>query len=189
VEAILDAAAAVFAELGFEGATTETIAERAKTSIGSLYQFFPDKLALFGAVAGRSIERSRSVVDELLAEGDEPGSWPDLLDAAIDRFGGLLEDPDFRAMLVNVQLYGVYAQADKALHDHAIDRVAALMRSYAPALARSQRKIIATLAVETFSAVLLRSTREEPSFAKKLLEETKTLLHRYLAPYVGERPR
>jgi AcrR family transcriptional regulator len=85
VETILDAAAFVFAEAGFEAATTEAIAERAKTSIGSVYQFFPNKLALFTAVASRSIERSRVVIDELLAEDNEGKSWRDLLNAAIDR--------------------------------------------------------------------------------------------------------
>jgi AcrR family transcriptional regulator len=186
VETILDAAAAVFAETGFEAATTEAIADRAKTSIGSLYQFFPDKIALFEAVAARSIERSRTVVDELLAKGEKVASWSDLLDSAIDRFAALRHEDDFRAMLVNFQLYGVYAEADKALHQHAIEGVAVLIRRYAPALAAPQRRVVATLAVETFSAILLHSTREEPAFAKKLLEETKTLLYRYLAPYVGQ---
>ena len=38
---ILDAAAQVFEDRGFEGATTEAIALRAGISIGSLYQYFP----------------------------------------------------------------------------------------------------------------------------------------------------
>jgi AcrR family transcriptional regulator len=187
VDTILDAASAVFGDIGFEAATTEAIAERAKTSIGSVYQFFPNKLALFEAVAARSIERSRAVVDELLANVDEKSSWSDLLGAAIDRFGALRDDADFRAMLLNFQLYGVYAAADRALHRHTIDRVAALVRRYAPTLAPTQRQIIGTLAVETLSAILLQSTREEPALAKKLLDETKTLLHRYLAPYMRQR--
>jgi AcrR family transcriptional regulator len=188
VEAILDAAASVFAEIGFEAATTEAIALRAKTSIGSLYQFFPNKLVLFEAVAARSIDRSRAVVDELLAEGGMDRSWSDLLDAAVDRFGAQRDDVGFRALLVNFQLYGVYAQADRALHDHTTDRVGALVRRYAPDLTASQRKVIATVTVETLSALLLHSTREGPAFAKKLLEETKTLLSRYLAPYTSSKP-
>lgn len=185
VEAILDAAATVFAETGFEAATTEAIAERAKTSIGSVYQFFPNKLALFEAVAGRSIDRSRAVIDDLLTEGGKDLSWRELLDAAIDRFGALREaDPDFRAMVTNFQLYGVYAEADKALHRHTIERVSAMVRHFAPAIPSAQRKIVATVVVEVLSAILLRSQREEPAFVKKLLEETKTLLYRYLAPYV-----
>jgi AcrR family transcriptional regulator len=185
VEAILDAAAIVFAEASFEAATMEAIADGAKTSIGSLYQFFPNKLAVFEAVAARSIERARAVVDQLLDEEDQHRSWRALLDSTIDRFTSLHEaDPDFRAMLVNFQLYGVYAEADKALHRHTIDRVTVMIRRYAPRLAPAHRRVVATLSVEIISALLLHSQREEPAFAKKLMEETKTLLHRYLSPYM-----
>jgi AcrR family transcriptional regulator len=43
VAGLLQAAAAIFAEVGFEAATMRDIAERAGGSIGSLYQFFPSK--------------------------------------------------------------------------------------------------------------------------------------------------
>ena len=52
VEAILLAAAEVFDEIGVEAATTHLIAARAGTAIGSLYQFFPDKAAIFHAMSG-----------------------------------------------------------------------------------------------------------------------------------------
>ena len=50
VEKILDAAAAVFDEVGYSEATTHLIAAKAGTAIGSLYQFFPDKAAIFNAM-------------------------------------------------------------------------------------------------------------------------------------------
>jgi AcrR family transcriptional regulator len=163
----------------------EAIAEHAETSIGSLYQFFPNKLAVFEALAGRSLERARGQVDALLDEAALGISWRDLVDATIDRFALLREsDPDFRAILVNFQLYGVYAEADKVLHRYVIDRVTVMVRRYAPDLPPTQRRVVATLIVESISALLLHAQREEPPFAKKLLEEIKTLLHRYLAPYV-----
>jgi AcrR family transcriptional regulator len=43
VAAILEAAAAVIAEKGYEGATMAEIAARSGTKIGSLYRFFPNK--------------------------------------------------------------------------------------------------------------------------------------------------
>jgi AcrR family transcriptional regulator len=46
VAALLQAAAAVFAEKGYEAATMTEIAARAGAPIGSLYQFFPAKEAL-----------------------------------------------------------------------------------------------------------------------------------------------
>jgi len=185
VEAILDAAAIVFAKERFDAATMEAIAEQASTSIGSLYQFFPNKLAVFEALAGRSLDRARGQVDALLDEAAKGLSWRTLIDETIDRFALLREtDRDFRAMLVNFQLYGVYAEADKILHQYVIERVAVIVRRYAPDLAADQRRVVATLIVETISALLLHAQREKPPFAKRLLEEVKTLLHRYLAPYV-----
>src|SRR5229473_524595 len=46
VAELLEAAAAVFAEKGYEAATMTEIAARARAPIGSLYQFFPAKEAL-----------------------------------------------------------------------------------------------------------------------------------------------
>jgi AcrR family transcriptional regulator len=46
----LQAAASVIAEMGYEAATMCAIAERAGSSIGSLYQFFPNKEAVAEAL-------------------------------------------------------------------------------------------------------------------------------------------
>lgn len=50
VETIIEAAGQVFMESDFEAASTNQIAERAGISIGSLYQYFPNKDALILAV-------------------------------------------------------------------------------------------------------------------------------------------
>src|SRR5579863_10009405 len=46
VAAILEAAATVITEKGYEGATMAEIAVRSSTKIGSLYRFFPNKESL-----------------------------------------------------------------------------------------------------------------------------------------------
>ena len=51
---LVEAAAQVFSREGV-AATTNRIAERAGLSIGTLYQYFPDKLALLHAVAERHL--------------------------------------------------------------------------------------------------------------------------------------
>lgn len=56
VAALLEAAASVFAERGYAAATMTEIAARAQAPIGSLYQFFPNKEALAGALMARYLE-------------------------------------------------------------------------------------------------------------------------------------
>ncbi|MEE2732345.1 MAG: TetR/AcrR family transcriptional regulator [Pseudomonadota bacterium] len=53
VERLLDATATTLAERGLEDTTTNHIAETAGVSIGSLYQYFPDKEALLEALMER----------------------------------------------------------------------------------------------------------------------------------------
>jgi AcrR family transcriptional regulator len=67
VAAILEAAAAVIDEKGYEGATMAEIAVRSSTKIGSLYRFFPNK---------------ESLADTILISAREE------LDATFDRFDG-----------------------------------------------------------------------------------------------------
>jgi len=53
VAGLLDSAEAVIAETGYDGATMSAIARRAGASIGSLYQFFPNKQVLAQALRVR----------------------------------------------------------------------------------------------------------------------------------------
>ncbi len=59
VQACLDAAAELFVEMGYEGTTMTAVAERSGSSIGALYNYFPDKLSLASALVtqyGQEIE-------------------------------------------------------------------------------------------------------------------------------------
>lgn len=55
VEAILQSAMAVLSRDGFQRLTTNRIAQQAGVSIGSVYQYFPDKHAIVAAI-GRELE-------------------------------------------------------------------------------------------------------------------------------------
>jgi AcrR family transcriptional regulator len=64
-DAILDAAAQLFERLGYAAATTNKIAERAGVSIGSLYQYFPNKDALLYALGERHVRVLMERLEEL----------------------------------------------------------------------------------------------------------------------------
>jgi AcrR family transcriptional regulator len=64
VAAILEAAAVVIAEKGYEAATMAEIAARSGTKIGSLYRFFPNKESLADTIVVSARENLDTVFDK-----------------------------------------------------------------------------------------------------------------------------
>lgn len=188
LEAILEAAAAVFAEAGFEAATIEAIAERAETSVGSLYQFFPNKRAIFKAVAERCMTNAGEVFSALLGEAPAERDWRELLDTVIDGFADLhARDAYFRAVWSNIQMYQEYAEADAALERALVEVTSGLIGVWAPSMEPARRRVVATVLVDTVGAMLLIAYRDGPKKRAELLDETKRMLRRYLEPEVTSR--
>ena len=60
--ALLDAARALFVELGYAESSTPMIVKRAGTTRGALYHHYPDKKAIFRAVLEREAERAAEAI-------------------------------------------------------------------------------------------------------------------------------
>src|SRR5215472_17219003 len=67
-EAVLDAVVRLLKREGVRAVTTNRIAEAAGVSIGSVYQYFPDKHAIFAALHQRHIDQIDRVVESTLIE-------------------------------------------------------------------------------------------------------------------------
>lgn len=83
VEALLAAAEQVFAEVGYGAASMNAIAQRAGAPIGSLYQFFPNKAVLGGAL----VERYATDLIETWQAACAPvppGDWARFADVLLD---------------------------------------------------------------------------------------------------------
>ena len=109
VERLLDAAREVIREKGSDALRMAEVAERAGVSIGSLYQYFPDKTALIRVLADRFNADGRACIAEELAGVTDAAS----LRAAFRRLVGIyyglfLEEPVIRDVWFATQ-------ADKAL--------------------------------------------------------------------------
>lgn len=89
-EAILDGAARVFAERGYEGASMSAITAAAGVSKGTIYQHFEGKAALFGAAVAR--ECDRSVGEAFRTAGPDAGLRQTLTDIG-ERFLAMLTSP------------------------------------------------------------------------------------------------
>ena len=64
VEQLLVAAVQVFEEHGYAGTTTNRVAARAGVSVGTLYQYFPNKEALAVALLERHLAETRRRVND-----------------------------------------------------------------------------------------------------------------------------
>ncbi len=67
VDFLLEAATRVFIEEGYEAASTNKIARRAGVSVGSLYQYFPNKEAITAALYDRLSVKAVQIAHERLA--------------------------------------------------------------------------------------------------------------------------
>lgn len=68
VRVILDAAAQVFERHGHAAGTTNRIAARAGVSVGSVYEYFPNKDAIVVALAERELDKERETLLAILTE-------------------------------------------------------------------------------------------------------------------------
>ncbi len=95
VDAIVEASFIAVAERGTAATTTRYIAEIAGISVGSLYEYFPNKEAIFDALAERFVEETLGLIQPLI---------PKLVRLSIDdavytllmEFGSLLRKNDER---------------------------------------------------------------------------------------------
>jgi AcrR family transcriptional regulator len=81
--ALLDAAAAAVHELGYERLTTAMVAERAGASIGTVYRYFPDRIAVLQALASRNLERVLVGMREAYADARHT-TWREAVNAGFD---------------------------------------------------------------------------------------------------------
>ena len=109
VNAILDATIQVLLKLGKERLTTTRVALRAGVSVGTLYQYFPNKSALLQAALKRHLDEVTNAV-ELVCKQQEGATLRQMATALITAF--------FEAKMKNaktsVALYSVSSDVDGA---------------------------------------------------------------------------
>jgi AcrR family transcriptional regulator len=109
VEAILEATVQVLLEVGKERLTTTRVAARAGVSVGTLYQYFPNKSALLQAVVRQHLDEITKVVEAVCRE-QRGKSLSEMATALITRFLAA----KMRNAKTSVALYAVSDDVDGA---------------------------------------------------------------------------
>lgn len=96
VQSLLDATAAEILEGGYDRMSTNKIAKRAGVSVGSLYQYFPNKEAIVVALRRRSAERERENVRAALTDLED-AEFPTVVRGIIKAvIASYLTEPELR---------------------------------------------------------------------------------------------
>jgi AcrR family transcriptional regulator len=81
---ILEAAASLFREVGYDAARIETIAERAEVSVGTFYNYFENKGDILLATVGMEVEEVLASGESIVA--DPPADVVEALSRLIDQY-------------------------------------------------------------------------------------------------------
>ena len=179
-------AALVFAEVGFEAATTNAIAARAGTSPGSLYRFFPNKDAIAEALADRFAQR---LGDTQAIFGPEIEYLPldELVDHVIDPLVAFhLAHPGFQALFSGSIVSPRLATAVQSFLDAVVHRVEGMLAVRAPRLTPARRARCARVSVELVRALLPLVAASDPAEQDAMIAEVKAVQRGYLAPLFAE---
>ena len=183
VDVILRATAHILSAEGYSALTTNRVAEVAGVSIGSLYQYFPNKQTLVSALIDKHCEALITVLGEQLMNADWGGCPKTLARTVIKAM--------VEAHQVDPVLHGVLTQQVPAFgHDQRLrilqEQSAALVVNFlrgSPELCRRPDLDLAALIVvqavdaSTHEAVLHHTNYLEDD---QLVDELTDLVHRYL---------
>lgn len=162
VEAILEATARILAERGYAGTNTNLVAERAGVSVGSVYQYFPNKDSLVTALHERHAAQMYTVIDTVLAN-----SQPRTLRAHVEAMVHAL----LAAHRVEPELHRVLekefpffdAPKDQSPADNSIQqRVRALLEQHRDEIAPRNRDLATWVVLQTLDSLVHAAVIDAP---------------------------
>jgi AcrR family transcriptional regulator len=176
VAELLEAAASVIANVGYEAATMTAIAERAGASIGAVYQYFPNREEIVRALRaqyGEEIEKRWTLLD---AEAEEL-TVAQLADRIFDVMVRFMEEhPAYFPLLNAPSSY----RRDPAARNRLRERFAQLFRRKKPSLSPEQAFRMANVTLQMVKSMNPLYAEAKPKERKELILEFKLAVAAYL---------
>ncbi len=182
VERILEAAAELLDEVGFDALTTNHIAERAQVNVASLYKYFPNKYAVLVGLAERMRDEQVAILE---AQGGFDERWREALGELLDTFLELFASrPGFAELAKVLASCPPLREIDEASHAAEAGVIASRLRRLGVAGRRPDHEAIARVALEAARGVLPLASRAAPARRKRLMRELHRMLERYIASHI-----
>ena len=173
----LEVAARLIGETGYDAVTMKAIAEAAGASIGTLYDYFPDKPSLALGLLAQYADELDNYWAEVLQEPRIPSgvAFADFLVDALLEF--VRSRPAYLPLLDSSVAYARTAAARQPLRSTI---ALALQKTY-PQLAEQAALLAANVVVELIKALLAMYKRGSPKERQIAVHEFKKLIRLYLA--------
>ena len=186
VKTILDTAETLFLEKGYEAVTTNEIAARSRTSIGSLYQFFPNKEAILQAIVERYRIELREMYDSHFTPEVLRRPLPQLMDFLIDSLMEFSRSHQSSIIvMMHVQPGERHIPAIQDLREDWIARLDAILEVHHPDLNPADRKLYAACGLSSANALFSLAMQSNQSgnrvFGRKVIQQVKKVLTAYFS--------
>ena len=170
----------MFAEVGYEAATTNLIAQRAETSIGSLYEFFPNKEALARSLADRYITQIGGLyATEIVATPGLEGQA--MVERVVAQLDGFYREHPGAVPLLNGRFSSPdLAAAGESLQVALVRQVEGVISVRRPDVPVIRVHLVATVVAELARSLLVLADQSPLSQRRAVVAEAVTAIIGYL---------
>ena len=191
VDRILDAAAQLLTERGYDAVKTNHIAKSAGVSIGSIYQFFPNRYAIFHARVTRYLDRIADILSAHMGPEALDLPYNEVLENVIDIMAEIWRSEDaFHAVWLAIQNTAELRQADEYYANMFVNETLYnFLSRVLPDIEEDRRRVIARIVFETSQVLLDHSVRKRNSQDTLIIEELKVILTSYVGTHVKRAER
>jgi AcrR family transcriptional regulator len=175
--ALLDATAEVLADIGYETLTTAMVADRAGASIGTVYRYFPDRIAVLHALIARNRQRAEDTVLSSLRQSSVT-TVRDGLDIVFDSYLDLFRtEPGFKSLRLGDVLDIRPSQNSRTGNADFAHLVGDELAEKLSLTLDSRARMAIETAVEVVDALLARAFLRVEKGDKAVIDEARRLFH------------
>ncbi|MEW2298442.1 TetR/AcrR family transcriptional regulator [Streptomyces sp. NPDC006655] len=184
---VLEAAEQVLVAEGVQALTTTRVAAAAGVSVGSLYQYLPDRDAIVDALAAGYFAQLEAVMDDFVRAAAVE-RWPDPVGVLIDTYAALYRsEHGFRALWFGSGLTDRTREADREHKRRMAEGVRRVLLALGVADDTQTLGRACHAAVLTADALAQEAFRRDAEGDTALLDEAKVMLRGYLTAIARRR--
>ena len=178
----LEAAAELFAEVGYEAATMTAIAERSGSSIGALYNYFPDKQSIAFTLVKQYSQELEALWKPLM-ERAKTMTHAEFAELFIERITQFVQErPPYLSLLAAP----IRFRRDPAARKASRIAIANAFQAKNPSLTKEQSLLAANVSLQIVRGMMTLNGEADPKGKVLVVAEFKKVLTLYLGSILSE---